>query len=303
MAYEAMKKPVLATDLLLLGGDVDSNLIRLIIRCRDMDVDFQACLPGKSHTPEVIYDVADNSLSIDGRLIKPKSAFVRPDVGTFMESTNETTKAAANDWFNFFIGWLLCNDDIKIFNREFYNKRRINKVHTLRLAYELGVDIPESYITNSVAHTNSLTKSGDYIYKPIDYGDFTRKLTTMPEEKYPSGVFGNIYIVQNMLEPPELRIFRIGDELFGFDVQAESLDYREQEDYLMLETGVPANLKEGIMKLTTALGLDFAALDFKFDPKKKNFMLLEVNAGPVFGGFDFSCKGRLSEAMIKYLIS
>ena len=74
--------------------------------------------------------------------------------------------------------------------------------------------------------------------------------------------------VQPRLLRPELRVFRVGDELIGFSLRSPDLDYRAALRSRLKPARVPQGAGRQILRLLfRRLGLDFAAADFMRDPR------------------------------------
>jgi hypothetical protein len=166
----------------------------------------------------------------------------------------------------------------------------------------LGLDIPKTFIASYLRHLPSrLLRS--CVQKPVAGGDYT---TTVGEfiarnhdasqvERYPR-------LVQQRLTRPELRVYRVGEELIGFEVKSEHLDYREDRDAAIEMAAVPGYLAKGLSKLCTSLRVDFGAADFMWDRRRRKFSFLELNTQPMFAAFSDASKGRLADAMLDFLL-
>jgi hypothetical protein len=109
------------------------------------------------------------------------------------------------------------------------------------------------------------------------------------------------WIFQRKMEYPELRVFRVGNWLFGFVLSSEHIDHRETLADNMQEIEVPEELRAPMFALTDRLGLDYGAADFKICPETGRWSFLEINTMPMFAGYDVTAKGRLSDAMAIHL--
>src|SRR6185295_18839309 len=93
----------------------------------------------------------------------------------------------------------------------------VNKPRALMIARECGFDIPETHITRDF---DSFASKDNYIVKPVAGGEYTR---TLPEA---NGLAPHPWIVQEKLSYPELRLFRVGEHFFAFEIASALLDYR-----------------------------------------------------------------------------
>src|SRR6185369_9776714 len=123
----------------------------------------------------------------------------------------------------------------------------------------------------------------DHIAKPVTGGEYTQPLRdALASAPRRGNALAAPAIVQETLVPPELRIYRAGDRFVSFHVVASTLDYRTDAKARVEPVANDRRLIAGLRKLTDALGLDFAAADFKQCPKTKRMLFLEVNSGPMF---------------------
>jgi len=282
---------------LITGGDSDPQLICLIKRAALHGVNMHALLTGQSGTPRINWDIKANTLNEGQHTLKPIAAFIRQDVFTYLQSKDENDRAIAQEWFVTLAGWLMSNPDIKVFNRDYLRYGPVNKPHTLHLAVKLGFDIADSYITNDGMYMDQLVQQSNWITKPVTGGAHCEPLTTN------GMVTGLAYpqIIQYRLEQPELRIFRVGKNWFGFNIISDALDYRSSPATTVQAATVPKELLSKMTQLTDQLGLDFAAADFKTDPKTKKLQFLEINTNPMFVGFDQYVDGALCDAILENL--
>lgn len=97
-----------------------------------------------------------------------------------------------------------------------------------------------------------------------------------------------------------MRIFGIGEQFYGFWIQSQLLDYREDKKAQIIACKAPLDLSRKLSRLMKELKLDFVAADFKTCPKTNKLLFLEVNSGPMFGSFDYHSRGALASAMIAW---
>jgi hypothetical protein len=169
----------------------------------------------------------------------------------------------------------------------------------LRLALELGFNVADTYISNDIPAMDQLHDSGDWIVKPVTGGFYCTVLDK--HEGQGNNILSYPQIVQRRLEQPEMRIFRIGHEWFGFRVVSDALDYRSSAATRMAVVAPPGDLVEKLACLSDHLGLTFAAADFKTDAVSGELQFLEINTNPMFAGFDQVAAGALSDALLRHL--
>lgn len=289
-------------DILIVGGDSDHNILRLVLRCNQLNLSFRAVLVGKSNTPEVTVDVANGELIVDKERIDAKSVFIRPNVFEYLETKDQNAYYKAEAWFGLFMGWMLANPEIKFFNRRYYHRNAVNKLETLLNAKKCGIPVAATFFSNSKALINEKSVEEKWVEKPVEGGAYTRKLLPAPIQNGSENVLIGPVTIQEELVFPEVRIFRAGNQLISFRVTSDSLDYRESNNTKLELVQTPEKLKNPFMQLTESMGLEFAAADFKTHPRTGELHLLEVNSGPMFTGFDRNSDGQLTRLMLDWLI-
>ncbi len=309
--------------LLLCGGQGDPNIQHLAAHCiNSAQPSFWLRFDAQ---PKLNWRPENNVLEIDGHQINFSSIFWRDNVfdaqGQLCTLPQHRQQSGA--CLDLLQAYIAGHSGLRRFNRAFTDGY-CNKPLILALAQKCGLTIPKTLITNQPIDThnpdtqnpntqnpntlgpntlgpntlgpNTLGPLDDYIVKPIAGGKFTELLSayTMPEAPLP-------IIVQQKLAYPELRIYRIGHEYFSILINSHELDHRADRQSQITATATPTHLQTALEKLTNIIGLDFAAADFKSDPKTGAWIFLEVNSNPMFAGVDQILGGVIARAMIKFL--
>jgi glutathione synthase/RimK-type ligase-like ATP-grasp enzyme len=259
---------------------------------------------GSRSNPRIAWEFEKDALVIDGREVKPKAVFIRYDVFTSMADRRPATGFRAAAWFTTISGWALTHPDVRMFNRA-SARENTNKLEALRLARDVGLEIPRTIVSNDRELLESWSARGPLIAKPVNGGDFTRELPEiMSVAPQRDGAFAAPSFIQERLVPPEVRIYWIAGRTFAFNVVADALDYRSTADCKVLalpDDAVPREITEGLERLMERLRMDFGAADFKTCPETGRLRFLELNNGPMFAAFDAACGGRLTLAMADFL--
>lgn len=285
--------------LLIFGGASDPQIARFRKRAALAGVPHRDILHGEAPFPTLRWDLATQALTDDDGEISFTSAFVRQDVFRYLATKQDADRDEAAAWKVMLDAIILADPTIKVFNRGFIGKAGVNKPLALIQAKHAGLEIPQTIIHSSRQMGIEMAES-ETVYKPIDGGDMCKPLD--PEAIQRTARLRKPYIFQERLISPELRVFRVGEQFFGYDVAADALDYRSVgPDAIITPTEVPEGLIAPLKTLTDTLGLTFAAADFKMSPKDGSFKFLEVNSGPMFAAFDIASDGALIDAMIAHL--
>jgi hypothetical protein len=285
--------------ILVAGGELDFNLRALLERMQRRRVPFAEILFGPQRAPRLMIDLDRDRLLLNGKRLVPTACFMRHDV--FMAQALRTAEAgaAALNWFAAIKGWELAHDEVRGFNKKAVTAES-SKLGNLVLARRHGLRVPRTLLTNDLARARRSLR-GKAIVKPAAGGEYTAALDAVRRtlgRSPPAAYFPRF--VQPQLLRPELRVYRIGDALFGFGLSSPDLDYRARNRSRLKTSRVPVGLAGGYLALCDALGLDFAAADFMRHPDGGH-CFLEVNSQPMFAAFDAVSGGRLCDAIIDHL--
>jgi hypothetical protein len=287
---------------LVAGGDQDPNLRALLAALGQRGAAPTFLAVGAASHPWLAWDLAGDELLLGGEPCRPEAAFVRYDVFTHMADGRPESSFRAGAWYTAALGYLAAHPEVKLFNRRSLFGQT-NKPYMLALAKRAGLEIPATLVGNHLPGLEAWRAGEKKIVKPINGGAHTQRLDAVTAA-VPSrdGVLAAPAIVQEELVPPEVRVFRVGEKYFAFDVASPDLDYREHQNVrLTFLEKVPPGLETGLAALTDEVGLDFAAADFKTCPKSGKLIFLEVNTSPMFVAFDRAAGGALTAAMADWL--
>lgn len=261
-------------------------------------------LVGASSHPRVTWDLEADTLVLDGELCRPAALFLRHDVFTALAAGRPEPGQRAMAWFTALCGWGLAHPEVRLLNRR-RGLRITNKPQTLLEARAVGLAIPRTLVCNDHALLEGESARRSLIVKPVAGGDYTRELgETLRAVPVKGGSLAAPGIVQDRLEPPEVRVYGIGGRYFAFRLEADVLDYRTTSETRIVPlelTDLPDGQLESLKALMDRLGLDFAAADFKTCPETRRLLFLEINDGPMFAAFDAVAEGRLTEAIADFL--
>ncbi|HEX8247129.1 MAG TPA: hypothetical protein VF599_03010 [Pyrinomonadaceae bacterium] len=291
--------------LLIAGGDEDPNLKTLLAAAQRAEQPVYSLFVGRNSHPSIIWEVDSDRFLIDGRRLACRAAFLRYDVFTALKNGGrQASQYRALSWHTTLGGWLGAHSEIRMFNRR--NLRYVtNKPLVLNLARSFGLKIPETVITNDFSYLAGFEKKRRLAVKPVNGGGYCRSFEEVRQQtELKNEIAAAPAIVQNRLVAPEIRVYSVGKNFFAFKIASEELDYRAaQKCRIEYIENFSDKLTAGLQKLLDALGLDFAAADFKTCPQTGALIFLEVNTSPMFTAFDSASKGLLSDAMINFLIS
>lgn len=289
--------------LLIAGGETDPNLAHLLAAARGAGVRTTRIVFGPREHPIIHWDLPAGVLKHGGKALEVSAAFIRYDVFNSMADPREAVAFRAHAWYAAIAGWLESRRDIKVLNRD--GEANVLKAAVLRQAIALGVDIPRTYVSNDTRLLKGLIRGDgtDWIAKPVCGGEYTQIYGDVMEgREVRGGAAAAPALVQERLVSPDVRVFRVGRHFFGFTIATDMIDYRADTGCKVEALkALPARLVAQLQSLTDALGLDFAAADYKASAATGDLKFLEVNTAPMFVAFDIAGGGCLTRAMLETL--
>ena len=291
-----------AGTILIAGGDTDHSLLSLRGRALTRGFEHVTLLAGAKSHPTLTWDLQADRLELDGREIRPSACFIRYDVFTHMADKDPESARRASAWYSTIAGWAQAHPEVRILNRAFRGNN--NKPYVLEQARRVGLEIPVTRVSNDLPALERWGAERPLAAKPVQGGAHCRELAEMVGFAREAGRPGP-FIVQNRLEQPELRLYRIGTRFIAFAMQSEALDYRTTNATRVVPrplAEVPGELCDGLARLMEVLEMDYGAADFKTDPGTGRLLFLEINSSPMFYGFDLSSGGAVSDAILAVLM-
>ncbi|MCH2227109.1 MAG: hypothetical protein MK033_04985 [Candidatus Caenarcaniphilales bacterium] len=292
-------------DITIIGGEQDFNLIRLATYVsNNTELKLNLILFGENENHSFHYDLINKQLIFNDKELKSTSAYIRKDIFRQSATGKSNDEQVSQNWYEAFCAWICGDESIRVLNKKLLGNFKLNKSRSLFLAEKLGLNIPETYISNSTKYVNQVLDQKGLIYKPLGGGKHTKELKDKFDPKtYQTEIFVDPYFFQERLEYPELRIFYINGELISYQIYSSELDYRDNRHLAKIEEiETPSDIASKLQKLNLELDLDYSASDLKFCPKLKTYKFLEINSNPMFNSFDKVSKHKISKAMIKTLV-
>jgi hypothetical protein len=290
--------------LLVAGGRNDPNLGWLAAAAGRIGVETTSVLVDPDNPPALDWSLESGRASVGGEAIECTAAFLRYDVFSGLAEGRQEAAVEAGAWFAA-LSAICSASGLFTLNRDI-DLASSSKPTMLVLAKQAGLRIPPTIVTNA---RESLAKleGPAHIAKPVAGGSYVMPLVdAMAQARWsPAGTSPAPAIIQPMLIYPERRIYRVGGELFAFDIASRTLDSRLDSGCTITALPIaelPAAITASIRRLTDELRCDFCAIDMKTDPETGDLVFLELNNGPMFMGYDRAAGGTMAEAMVRYLV-
>lgn len=288
--------------ILIAGGDADPSIACLVTRLKERNLPSQVLRVGASGAPRLIWHLNGDTLEIASDIMAPTALFLRYDVFTYLKDGEIESKQRAGRWYHTLLSWGMAHSDVAMLNRR-YGARQTLKPYVLCLAQRLGLSVPKTLISNDLEQLQKLPNGIDgWITKPVDGGEYTQALPkALLDGMMARRMRGSPSIIQKRLVGPELRIYRVGNRVFAFEIASDVLDYRATQNVAIRSVEPPEEIVSPLFALMDALGLDFGAADFKTCPETGEQLFLEVNSMPMFQAFDYAVSGALADAILDWL--
>ena len=197
--------------------------------------------------------------------------------------------------------------------------RRANmKIHQLKIADQLGFNIPRTVITNDPEEARKFisTIHGPIVAKPLSRG-------YIDESDQPGAIYTNLVEtehlerIQQILYTPslfqeyvpkdvELRITVVGKNVFAAEIhsqQKEETRHDWRRDALILEHRehqLPDDVRQKCVNLAKAFDLEFGAIDMILTPDG-HYVFLEINPNGQWAWIEETTGLPISEALIELL--
>ena len=295
----ARSEPARRTLIAIAGGDTDPNLQSLLKELRRLRYPCLPMLVGTTSHPRFTWDLQKNEVRFQSKRVRPTALFIRHDVFTNLNDGRPASAWRAYAWFTAVASWAAANPDIKVLNR--HHSAQLLKPQQLTAARSCGLEIPKTLITNDLDVLARLDVAQSVV-KPVAGGDYCRDLSSVLRKTERQGrAAAAPAIVQELLVPPELRIYRVGKQFLSYNIASDALDYRTTPNCTVTATRNDPTLIRPLRRLMDELRLDFGAADFKTCPDTGKYLFLEVNSSPMFAAFDAVSNMGVSRAIGEFL--
>ncbi len=198
--------------------------------------------------------------------------------------------------------------------------RRNNKVRQLRLAQQVGFEIPNSLVSSEQTRIREFCRgNSETIFKNLDtpllykedgtyLASYTKELNIDLLDKQPESLHIPMFFQEKIEKFYELRILIFGGHCFGVRINSQKssltdLDWRKNPEVAQTEMerfDVPDQLKLQCQKLLELLQLGFGAFDFIVTEDEK-YIFLEVNSTGSWYWMEVATDQAIHRTLIDYL--
>lgn len=280
------------TLLLIVGGESDPNTRRVVDQAHLRGVRYHFLNTDQVDAQRIAWDFDSPRIDLDSEVLYPTAVFSRYNV-----FTSDPWRSVAI--FEAIQSYTLAWPELKMINRSVVTDGN-NKSRNLRWARDAGLAVPHTLVMADLSPLATMPDAERHIIKPLAGGAHTRAVSEVRGDvdllaKLPP------QFVQNRLAGENLRLFWIGGESFGFHLQSEALDYREDAHVEVVPIELPAEMLAPAWRLVQRIGFDYCALDFRCAHGFDQPVFLEINSFPMFVRFDDASGNILVDALLKLL--
>lgn len=186
-----------------------------------------------------------------------------------------------------------------------------NKIVQMKIAQELGFNLPTSLITNSNLIADNLCLKNKVIVKPISFGkimsadkvgfiqtNLVKNISDFNELDYSPAYF-QAYVYKDY----EIRLTIIENNFFGVRIDSTNkVDWRKEDaEIIYSKVEIPNIVKEKCLQMMKLLDLKFAAFDFIVSCGE--YVFLELNANGQWLWLEKELDLKISNTLVSSLIS
>nr|BAP34760.1 hypothetical protein [Streptomyces sp. ML694-90F3] len=179
-------------------------------------------------------------------------------------------------------------------------------------AARVGLHVPPTLITNDPHAARAFAKKyGPVVYKPLRSTTYTEDgdhrtiwVRQVDPDEIGDGVTACPHLFQQAVnKTADVRIAVVGDRLFAsrITVDGDHLDWRWDYDRIAFEPiDVPADIRDGIGRFMSALGLVYGAFDFGVD-RDDRWWMYEINPNGQWAFVDPPTRAAIAAALADVL--
>lgn len=147
-----------------------------------------------------------------------------------------------------------------------------------------GIRVPKTLITNEKEALLRFYEENNkkIIYKPVLGGAFTQRITEHElTEDYLKTLKVSPVQFQECIEGVDIRVYAYKENLYSVRIEADSLDFREDENAKLIPTELPENIKQDCFKMMKIADLKYSGIDIRLS-NEGEFVFIEANPAPMF---------------------
>lgn len=205
---------------------------------------------------------------------------------------------------SFVISFLKCMRHCRWVNTQEATEMHKYKPYQLQLLHEAGIRIPETRITNDpqMVHQFYELLGGNVVFKPVRGWAHTEALT--PKMMTPEALemlSRSPITLQEKIEGTDIRVYVVDGEVFAMEIQADTLDFREDADAPRVPITLPDAVIQDCHTICQTLDLVFTGIDCRRTPAGE-YVFFEANPTPLFAYDETSSGYPISDRLVETLL-
>lgn len=166
----------------------------------------------------------------------------------------------------------------------------VNPVHTtqdhyykpylLKALQAKGIRIPQTLITNEPQQVRDFYQrmNGHVIFKPVYGWGYTAPLTEADLTDERLSALSNLpYTFQEKIEGTDIRVYKVGNQLFPVEIQSDDLDFRTDEDAKRVPITLPDEVAAHCHLIGQTLDLMYTGIDMRRTPEGEYVFLRPIH--------------------------
>ena len=227
----------------------------------------------------------------------------------------------ASEFFAATRGLQLAFENKKWLTKPVYFRGITSKLHILKIAKSLGIEIPNTLVTNNKHAlqrfieseeriiTKSISDMEVFHIKGQSYGLYTTEVSKEQISKLPEHFFPSQF--QKLLDKQyEIRSFLLAGEFYSMAIFSQSRDttlvdfrhYDFENPTRQIPYNLPKEIEQKLKELLGILDINCGSVDL-IRGRDGQYYFLEVNSNGQFGMVSLPCNYYLEEKVANYLIN
>jgi glutathione synthase/RimK-type ligase-like ATP-grasp enzyme len=213
-----------------------------------------------------------------------------------MQEAVASNVKAAFESFNYALDCRWCNS---LESQAFHHF----KPYLLKLMAANGIRVPRTLITNIPEDVRRFYEElkGEVIYKPVYGWGYTAKLSAEDLTDERLGALANMpYCFQEFIPGQDIRVYAVNGQLFPMEIQATSLDFREDPYAPRQVVALPESVQADCWKALALLKLVYAGIDIRRTPDGE-YVFFEANPSPIYLHDEATSGLPITQNLVAYL--
>ncbi len=183
---------------------------------------------------------------------------------------------------------VLSASDIQVINDPVFEQRAERKAYQLACAVSVGMQVPETLITNSAddVRTFFFRLNGKVIFKPFSAPPTTFYGTQRLREDSLAGLSllerAPLIFQQEIPVGKDIRVVVVGNSIFAAESSSKDLDWRLDSEVRWRTHKLPNHLKDKLKKFMTKMRLVMGSFDFRVVDEEYYFFEINPNGQFLF---------------------